>query len=110
MNAIAETPGQRRPPGPVVLVQSVLDGSDGEVLDQRREVVLKLIAGEHSAFPGQPVFAVFVKLGCSTVEGQDDIHPRLVAGRRHRARNSSQRLRVGLQIGREAALVSDRGG
>ena len=105
LDAVADPLGQRPPARPVVLGQPVLDrderipvGEPGVEVGHRRAVDLPAL---------EPVDAVGEELGRGRVER--DRHLLAVAGPLRRLEDRLDRLFARAEIGREAALVADRG-
>ena len=78
----------------------------GKLLAQSLEPAHHALGIERLALAGQIVAAVLEELAGGDVQAQDDVLAQLVAGRRDALLDEGQRL-LGVDIGREAALVAD---
>ena len=96
---------------PVLLIEAVLNGVDGVLLDQLLPVCDQLLTGEHLAALGQSVLALFaaLPLAGSCVHGQHKIPAGLVAGLLDGGKDILNGLLIAGKVGRKAALITDRG-
>ena len=100
--------GERLPAVPVVLVHAVLDRDDRVARAEVGPVVGELAGGERAALVLEHVGAVLVDLARRRVERDEDVLAGHVAGALDAAHEHLQRLLVGAEVGREAALVAAR--
>ncbi len=107
---VAECVGQRLPAVPVLLVHPVLDRHDRVAAGELGPVGGELGGAQHAALVLEVVGAVVLQLAGRRVHRDRDVVAGRVAGRLDAVDEDPQRLLVGVQIRREAALVADRRG
>src|SRR3712207_1369930 len=96
LDLIADPAHQRRPAGPVVLGQRVLDGDDREVGEPLLIDGGHLVSGFGRTLPG--VAAVVEELRAGHVQRQRDVGAEPEAGRLHGGGDQLQRGAVGRQV------------
>ena len=108
LHAVADAVGQLLPAVPVFLGHAVLDRDDRELLDERGPIVDHLVARELAALARQHVLAGLgvVELGGSRVHREHDVGAGCIPSRLARLHDVLERLLVGLEVRREAALVA----
>ena len=110
LDLAAEAIRQQLPPHPVVLGHAVLDADDRIAADPRLVHVDELGRRQGLALAFELVGAVGVELAGGGVEGDRHIVAGPVARDADRLDDELQRVLVGREAGREAALVADAGG
>ena len=97
---------------PVLLVEAVLDGVDGILLDQLLPVLDQLLTGKDLAALGQLILALFAALPLAggSIHGQHKIPAGQVAGLLDGLEDILNGLLVAGKVGCKAALVTDGGG
>ena len=98
--------GERLPAVPVLLVHAVLDRDDRIARGEVRPVVGQLLRAQRAALVLEHVAALAVELAARGIERDRHIGAGLVAGGLDARDEHLQRLLVGVQVGREAALVA----
>ncbi len=110
LDFIAESLCEFGPALPVLLIQRILQGDDGVVLNQFCPEIDQFIRGEPQAGLGQAIAALRLPFTGGGVDGQGDVAARLVPGFADGFQDQVQRLPLAGKIRREAALVAHRGG
>ena len=97
---------------PVLLVEAVLDGVDGVLLDQLLPVLDQFLTGKDLAALGQLILALFAALPLAggSIHGQHKIPAGQVAGLLDSLKDILNGLLVAGKVGCKAALVTDGGG
>ena len=109
LHPVAEGVGEGLPAVPVLLGHAVLDRHDRVAVDQVGVVADHLGRRQRAVLAGQHVGAVLVELGRRRVEGDGHLLAGREAGLLDGLHQQLAGLLVGRQVGREAALVADRG-
>ena len=104
--ASAQAPAQGLPALDIVLGHAVLDGDDGVVLHQLRQVVHLLLAAAHQALARVAVAVLAMEFTGRRVQGQGDVPAGAQAGALDGGHQVVQRLGRAAQGGRKAALVA----
>jgi hypothetical protein len=110
LQALAQTLGERAPAAPVILGHAVLDRDHRVAPGQRGPIVGELGGAEGAVLVLQHIAAVLIQLAGGGIEGDRHLLAGLIARRADAGHEHLQGLLVGLQIGREAALVAAGGG
>lgn len=108
LHLVANAVGQRLPAVPILLGHAILNRDDGVLLDERCPVVDHFGARKLAAFALKLVLARLsvVELGRSRVHREHDVDARLVARSLACADDVLERLLVGGEVRRKAALVT----
>ena len=108
LHLIADTAGELNPTVPVLLCHTILDGDDGIGVDELLPVIDHLGARVLHALALELVHTGLgvVELGRCRIHGVHEVDAGLKASLLHGLGNVLERLGVGLEIGREAALVA----
>ena len=112
LNLVAECLRHRLPAVPVLLVETVLDRVDRELVDERLPMLDEIIRRELLAglrLMIEPLALLLVlPLGGSRIHRENEILSGLVAGILNRLQDVLDRVLIGVEIRSEAALVADR--